>query len=64
MIRFEVSGSEGQIVVQQAETVRLITPNGGEISVTQVREGDKISVITDSRARHIGFALNAGVTEK
>jgi len=64
MIRFEVSGSEGQIVVQQAETVRLITPNGGVISVTQVREGDKISVITDSRARHIGVALNAGVTEK
>ena len=60
MIRFEVSGSEGQIVVQQAETVRLITPNGGVISVTQVREGDKISVITDSRARHIGVALNAG----
>jgi len=64
MIRFEVSGSEGQIVVQQAETVRLITPNGGVISVTQVKEGDKISVITDNRARHVGFPLNAGVTEK
>tara|TARA_B110000263_G_scaffold250022_1_gene269915 strand:- start:308 stop:1240 length:933 start_codon:yes stop_codon:yes gene_type:complete len=64
MIRFEVSGSEGQIVVQQAETVRLITPNGGVISVTQVKEGDKISVITDNRARHVGFPLNAGVSEK
>ncbi len=64
MIRFEVSGSEGQIVVQQAETVRLITPNGGVISVTKAKEGDKISVITDNRARHVGIALNAGVTEK
>jgi 3-dehydroquinate synthase II len=64
IIRFEVSGSEGQIVVQQAETVRLITPNGGVISVTQVKEGDKISVITDNRARHVGFPLNAGVSEK
>ena len=64
IIRFEVSGSEGQIVVQQAETVRLITPDGEAISVTQVKEGDKISVIVDNRARHVGIPLNAGVTEK
>jgi len=64
MIRFEASGSEGQIVVQQAETVRLISPGGGAISVTQAKEGDKISIITDNRARHVGIALNAGVTEK
>ncbi len=64
MIRFEASGSEGQIVVQQAETVRLISPGAGAISVTQAKEGDKISIITDNRARHVGIALNAGVTEK
>jgi 3-dehydroquinate synthase II len=64
LIRFEVPGSEGQIVVQQAETVRLISPSEGAISVTQVKEGDKISIVTDNRARHVGFALPAEVKEK
>ena len=64
MIRFEVSGSQGQIIAQQAETVRLMTPSGGVISATQVKKGDRISVITDNRARHIGIALNAEVSEK
>ena len=64
LIRFEVPGSEGQIVVQQAETVRLISPCEGPISVTQAKEGDKISILTDNRARHVGFALPAEVKEK
>jgi 3-dehydroquinate synthase II len=64
LIRFGVPGSEGQIVVQQAETVRLISPSEGAISVTQAKEGDKISILTDNRARHVGFALPAEVKEK
>jgi 3-dehydroquinate synthase II len=64
LIRFEVPGSEGQIVVQQAETVRLISPSEGAISVTQAKEGDKISILTDNRARHVGFALPTEVKEK
>jgi len=64
LIRFEVLGSEGQIVVQQAETVRLISPSEGAISVTQAKEGDKISILTDNRARHVGFALPIEVKEK
>jgi|TARA_B100001113_G_scaffold175396_1_gene143703 3-dehydroquinate synthase II len=63
LIRFELSGSQGQIVVQQAETVRLISPDGGAISVTNAKEGDKIFVLTDKRSRHVGFALNAEVNE-
>ena len=64
LIRFGVPGSEGQIVVQQAETVRLISPSEGAISVTQAKEGDKISILTDNRARHVGFAIPAEVKEK
>ena len=64
LIRFEVPGAEGQIVVQQAETVRLISPSEGAISVTQAKEGDKISILTDNRARHVGFAIPAEVKEK
>ncbi len=64
LIRFEASGSEGQIVVQQAETVRVISPDVGAISVTNVKEDDKVFVLTDNRARHVGFAISAEVNEK
>ena len=64
LIRFEVPSSQGQIVVQQAETVRLISSDGGAISVTNAKEDDKIFVLADKRARHVGFALNAEVNER
>ncbi len=65
LVKFALSGGdEGQVVVQQAETVRFVTPEGGAISVTEAKEGDAISVITDNRARHIGIALNGEMVEK
>ena len=63
LIRFEVQGSEGQIV-QQAETVRLMSPDGKAFSVTSAKEGDKFSVLLDNRVRHVGIALNGEVKEK
>ena len=64
LIRFDAPSSQGQIVVQQAETVRLISSDGGAISVTNAKEDDKIFVLADKRARHVGFALNAEVNER
>ena len=56
IIRFkhEESGTEGQTFVQQAETVRLVSPDGEMPSVTSIKMGDSILVHVDSSARHIG----------
>ena len=64
VIRFEVSGEEGQAVVQQAETVRFVSPTGTAVSVTNAKAGDKITVFTDDRVRHIGIALDGEMVEK
>ena len=64
MIRYSTLESEGQIVVQQAETVRMVSPEKEVISVTDLEPGDLISVIIDNRARHIGMAVDGGVVEK
>ena len=64
LIRFSVSGKKGQIVVQQAETVRLVSPSKEPISVTALSEGDSISIISDSRMRHVGIAVESKVVEK
>ncbi len=64
MIRYSTLDSEGQIVVQQAETVRMVSPEKEVISVTDLEPGDLISVIIDNRARHIGMAVDGEVVEK
>ena len=64
MIRFEVSGSKGQIAVQHAETVRIISPGNIAISATDLKKGDKIIIVSGNNARHIGIAINSEVSEK
>tara|TARA_B100000401_G_scaffold101088_1_gene65316 strand:- start:368 stop:1306 length:939 start_codon:yes stop_codon:yes gene_type:complete len=64
VVKFEISGEEGQVVVQQAETVRFVSPKGTAVSVTDSKAGDKITVFTDDRVRHIGIALDGEMVEK
>ncbi|MDG1524646.1 MAG: 3-dehydroquinate synthase II [Candidatus Thalassarchaeaceae archaeon] len=48
------SGITGQIFLQQAETVRLISPLGDMPSVTSVEVGDMLLGFIGTSARHIG----------
>ena len=64
VIRFDMSGEEGQVIVQQAETVRFVSPKGTSVSVTDAKPGDKITVFADDRVRHIGIALDGEMVEK
>jgi len=55
LIRFESNeGIEGQILLQQAETVRLLTSSGESIAVTDLKNGEKVLALTFESARHIG----------
>ena len=64
MVRFSTSESEGQIILQQAETVRLVSSEMDLISVTEIEIGDRILVIPDNRFRHTGIAIDGDVVEK
>jgi 3-dehydroquinate synthase II len=64
LVRFLSGDSEGQIIAQQAETVRLVTPSGGQISITDAAAGDEISILCDRRMRHMGIALEGRMVEK
>tara|TARA_B100001996_G_scaffold169275_1_gene129063 strand:+ start:602 stop:1537 length:936 start_codon:yes stop_codon:yes gene_type:complete len=64
VIKFETSSSvEGQIIVQQAETVRLVGENE-LISVTSLDIGDVFLVRLSSGMRHIGRSLEGEMIEK
>ena len=62
--RHKESEVEGQTFVQQAETVRLISPNGEMPSVTSIQVGDSILAQVYSSARHIGQDVLSGVEER
>ena len=64
IIRYRCGNSEGQLVTQQVETVRLVTPDGGKISVTEAIQEKEITVLLDNRMRHTGIALEGGITER
>ena len=48
------SGISGQTFLQQAETVRLVSPSGDMPSVTSIQVGDRVFAHVGSSARHIG----------
>ena len=56
-------GVKGQILLQQAETVRLLTSSGSSIAVTSLKVGDKVLAMTLGSARHMGKGVPAMARE-
>ena len=52
-------GAAGQVVLQQAETARVLTPSGLPVSVTKVRVGDRIIILQTGSTRHLGRDVSA-----
>ena len=64
VLRFSTSTNEGQIMLQQAETVRLISSSGEAVPVTHIEEGSEILVLNEASMRHIGQAVSGEVAER
>ena len=60
----EDSGREGQIFLQQAETVRIVTENGEAVSVTTLKPGKKVLGRLSRGAMHIGENVMIEVEER
>jgi len=54
---------EGQVFLQNAETIRVVTDKGEPVSVVTLREGDKIMVRIDEAGRHFGMRIKEEITE-
>jgi len=63
-ISLESEDFTGNILVQQAETVRLVTASGDAISVTELNSGHEITVLNENGMRHIGKSIQGEVSEK
>lgn len=65
LIRAETHGENGTVIVQNAETIRLIGKDKKLIAVTDIKVGDEIMVFTKSSSgRHFGMLVDEFILEK
>lgn len=67
LIRAEVKTphgvAEGQVFLQNAETIRVVSAKGEPVSVVTLKEGDTILVKTDQAGRHFGMRITEEIKE-
>ena len=66
LLRIAVKGqyNEFSVVLQNAETIRVVTPEGKSKSVVSLKNGDKILCYEEKGGRHFGFKINETIVER
>ncbi|MEM4497011.1 MAG: 3-dehydroquinate synthase II [Archaeoglobaceae archaeon] len=64
LLRAECDGFEGSIILQNAETIKLVNPAGKHLSVSQLKAGDEVLVWIGDKARHFGVSIDEFVVER
>lgn len=64
MVEAESGGRRLNIVLQNAETIRLTTPQGAPLSVVQLASGDEVLVHLEEGGRHFGHKVEETILEK
>jgi len=52
------------LVLQNAETIRLVRPDGSPVSVVELKPGDRVLVFLEDVARHFGMKIEEKIEEK
>jgi 3-dehydroquinate synthase II len=53
----------GSIFLQNAETIRLVTPEGQTVSVVELKPGDQVLCRADRAGRHFGIRIEEDIRE-
>jgi 3-dehydroquinate synthase II len=64
LIVAEADGIDGSVIVQNAETIKLINPEGRHVPVSELKAGDEVLVWVGEKARHFGVKVDEFVVEK
>jgi len=64
LVRAEVDGEDGTVILQNAETIRLVGPDGEHLSVSELRSGDEVLVWLGTKSRHFGMEVEEFIIEK
>jgi 3-dehydroquinate synthase II len=63
LIRAKAGDAEGAVFLQNAETIRVVRPDGKPVSVVTVKVGDEILCRTDAAGRHFGMRIKEEIKE-
>ncbi len=64
IISARTEDAQGEVILQNAETIRLVGEEGRPISVVDLQEGDRVLVRVDSAGRHFGMRIQEEIQER
>lgn len=66
LVKAEAEGIKFHGFLQNAETIRLVKPDGKAISVVNLKKGDKVLALVDKeqKGRHFGMGVEETIVEK
>ncbi|MHC4913511.1 MAG: 3-dehydroquinate synthase II, partial [Planctomycetota bacterium] len=64
LIEAEAAGEPISLVMQNAETIRLVDPDGNAVSITAVKPGDKVLGHIEKAGRHFGMQVDETLIER
>ena len=64
LIRAIADGDEGTVILQNAETIKLIDSSGKHVSVAELKENDEVLVWIGRKARHFGVEVDEFIIER
>jgi 3-dehydroquinate synthase II len=64
LIEAEADGQPISLVMQNAETIRLVGPDGKAISITSLKPGDKVLGHIEKAGRHFGMRVDETLIER
>jgi 3-dehydroquinate synthase II len=64
LVTAEVAGREIATILQNAETIRLVTPEGQPISLVALQPGTEVLVALEEGGRHFGMKIEETISEK
>ncbi|MHC4074828.1 MAG: 3-dehydroquinate synthase II [Planctomycetota bacterium] len=64
LIEAQAEGATITLVLQNAETIRLVSPDGKAVSITKLKQGDKVLGHIEKAGRHFGMQVEETLLEK
>ena len=64
LVEADVKGQPISLVLQNAETIRLVNPEGKAVSVTTLKQGDKVLGHIEKAGRHFGMQVEETLIER
>jgi 3-dehydroquinate synthase II len=64
LVEAEAEGQPFSLVLQNAETIRLVDPQGKAVSITNLKPGDKVLAHLEKSGRHFGMKVEESLIER